>query len=130
AVYPPDASNVLILAPQRSAAGALDSAWRTVEEAEAAARALAAAGDSLARLQQAAAALRQRQLDSLKAVLGIARPDSLAVDSLGVRPDSAAVPDAAAPAAAGPLSAPAAPAGVRVPRRDSVGRRDSTRRPG
>ena len=111
AVYPPDVSNVMILAPQRAADGGLDSAWTGVQRAEAAARALAASGDSLARLQAAATALRQRQMDSLKTVLGIARPDSLAGDSLRAKGDT--------------LRA----RGDTVARRDTSARRDTTRRP-
>lgn len=125
AVYPPDVSNVMILAPQRAAEGGLDSAWVGVERAEQSARLLSASGDSLARLQAAAAAFRQRQIDSLKAVMGIATRDSLESDSLATRSDSAA--------ARRPATSPdgtGAPAPTRPPRRDSAGRRDSTRRPG
>lgn len=82
AVYPPDVSNVMILSPQRVSGGTLDEVWTNVARADSAARRAAAAGDSLALLRAAADAHRQRQMDSLRAVLGVpAAPDSAAPDS-------------------------------------------------
>ncbi len=88
AVYPPDVSNVMILSPQRVSGGAMDDVWATVARADSAARGVAASGDSLARLAELAAAQRQRQMDSLRTVLGVPNPaDSVRSDSTkGVAP--------------------------------------------
>jgi len=98
AVYPPDVSNVMILSPQRVSGGGLDSVWVGVNRADSAARGVAAAGDSLARLAAAAEALRRRQADSLRALLGVPPAIPGASDSSrAIRPDSARVvrPDSA-----------------------------------
>lgn len=135
AVYPPDVSNVMILSPQRAAEGAMDSVWINTARAEGAARALAASGDSLARLQAAAIAQRQRQMDSLKAVLGMpTAPDSVVADSLAARSDSGAVRGSTRPdtgrvrggtSAAGTATrTPSGATATRPPRRDSTPRRD------
>ncbi|GMV09034.1 MAG TPA: rod shape-determining protein MreC [Gemmatimonadaceae bacterium] len=85
AVYPPDVGNVMILSPDRVSGEALDEVWASVARADSAARGVAAAGDSLARLAAAAEALRQRQMDSLRAVLGVpAARDSSGTDSAGL----------------------------------------------
>lgn len=86
AVYPPDVSHVLILSPQRAGGGAaMDSVWMNVARADSAARGVAASADSLSRLLAAAEALRKRQADSLRAILGdTARTDTLRVDSLAL----------------------------------------------
>ena len=124
AVYPPDVSNVMILSPQRVAEGAMDSVWIDVSRAEGAARRLAASGDSLARLQAAASAFRQRQMDSLKAVLGIPTAgDSAASDSLAPRPDTLAARGDSVRATGRPAAGGAGTAAGRVPRRDSTLRR-------
>ena len=124
AVYPPDVSNVMILSPQRVAEGAMDSVWIDVSRAEGAARRLAASGDSLARLQTAASAFRQRQMDSLKAVLGIPTAgDSAASDSLAPRPDTLAARGDSVRATGRPAAGGAGTAAGRVPRRDSTLRR-------
>lgn len=124
AVYPPDVSNVMILSPQRVAEGAMDSVWIDVSRAEGAARRLAASGDSLARLQAAASALRQRQMDSLKAVLGIPTVgDSAATDSLALRPDTLPARGDSARPPGRPAVGGAGTAAGRVPRRDSTPRR-------
>jgi len=124
AVYPPDVSNVMILSPQRVAEGAMDSVWIDVSRAEGAARRLAASGDSLARLQAAASAFRQRQMDSLKAVLGIPTAgDSAATDSLAPRPDTLAARGDSVRATGRPAAGGAGTAAGRVPRRDSTLRR-------
>lgn len=94
AVYPPDVNNVMILTTARVSGGALDEVWSTVARADSAARGVAASADSLARLTAMAAAHRQRQMDSLRAVLGIPDP----TDS--VRADSAASAAVRAPAPA------------------------------
>ena len=121
AVYPPDVSNVMILSPQRVAEGAMDSVWIDVSRAEGAARRLAASGDSLARLQAAASAFRQRQMDSLKAVLGIPTAgDSAASDSLSPRPDTLAARGDSVRATGRPAAGGAGTAAGRVPRRDST----------
>ncbi len=86
AVYPPDVSNVMILTPQRVAAGPMDSVWISVARADSAARGVAASGDSLARLAALAEAQRKRQMDSLRTVLGLPNP----ADSAG-RDSSAAI---------------------------------------
>ena len=124
AVYPPDVSNVMILSPQRVAEGAMDSVWIDVSRAEGAARRLAASGDSLARLQAAASAFRQRQMDSLKAVLGIPTAgDSAASDSLVPRPDTLAARGDSVRATGRPAAGGAGTAAGRGPRRDSTLRR-------
>lgn len=124
AVYPPDVSNVMILSPQRVAEGAMDSVWIDVSRAEGAARRLAASGDSLARLQAAASAFQQRQMDSLKAVLGIPTAgDSAASDSLAPRPDTLAARGDSVRATGRPAAGGAGTAAGRVPRRDSTPRR-------
>ncbi|MBK7835595.1 MAG: rod shape-determining protein MreC [Gemmatimonadetes bacterium] len=124
AVYPPDVSNVMILSPQRVAEGAMDSVWIDVSRAEGAARRLAASGDSLARLQAAASAFQQRQMDSLKAVLGIPTAgDSAASDSLSPRPDTLAARGDSVRATGRPAAGGAGTAAGRVPRRDSTLRR-------
>ncbi|HNV76997.1 MAG TPA: rod shape-determining protein MreC [Gemmatimonadaceae bacterium] len=124
AVYPPDVSNVMILSPQRVAEGAMDSVWIDVSRAEGAARRLAASGDSLARLQAAASAFQQRQMDSLKAVLGIPTAgDSAASDSLAPRPDTLAARGDSVRATGRPAAGGAGTAAGRVPRRDSTLRR-------
>lgn len=124
AVYPPDVSNVMILSPQRVAEGAMDSVWIDVSRAEGAARRLAASGDSLARLQAAASAFQQRQMDSLKAVLGIPTAgDSAASDSLVPRPDTLAARGDSVRATGRPAAGGAGTAAGRVPRRDSTLRR-------
>jgi rod shape-determining protein MreC len=90
AVYPPDVSHVLILAPQRVGGGAaMDRVWMNAARADSAARGVAASADSLARLFAAAESQRARQADSLRAVLGdTARVDSLPSTAAGasVRP--------------------------------------------
>ncbi len=88
AVYPPDVSNVMILSPQRVAVGPMDSVWISVARADSAARGVAASGDSLARLAALAEARRQRQMDSLRTVLGLPNPaDSARRDSVaGIAP--------------------------------------------
>ena len=95
AVYPPDVSNVMILSPQRVSGVALEDVWSSLARADSSARRVAASGDSLAQLAAAAAALRQRQMDSLRAVLGVPVPsaDSLQPDTSrarGVAVDSTA----------------------------------------
>jgi rod shape-determining protein MreC len=89
---------VLLLSKPRVNAG-VDSVWTNVAAADSAARAVAAAGDSLVRatlLREAAA--RRAALDSLI-------PDSLRTDS--TRADSAAAPAAPAPTPAAPRPFPA-----------------------
>jgi rod shape-determining protein MreC len=98
AVKPSDVTSVLILTPQRETQG-VGNIWTAAVSTDSATRSIVAAGDSVAR---AAAALAERQraatLDSVKRVaidsvmraLGVARPDSLARDSLARR-DSALV---------------------------------------
>jgi rod shape-determining protein MreC len=101
AVYPPDVSNVMILSPQRVSGGAMDEVWSSVARADSAARGVAASADSLARLAAMAEAQRQRQMDSLRTVLGMPDPDSLRADSVRVdslRADSVARDSASAAA--------------------------------
>lgn len=95
AVYPPDVSQVMILAPQRVSGVSLDDVWGSVARADSAARGVAASGDSLARLTAAAAALRQRQMDSLRAVLGVPPADSSGTDSATAAPPAGARPSTA-----------------------------------
>lgn len=102
AVYPPDIRNVMVLSPERVSGESLDEVWTGVARTDSATRGLAAAGDSLARLAAAAAAFRQRQMDSLRAVLGVPAPaDSSGADSAGVT--------GRAPPSAGVRRTPAAP---------------------
>lgn len=83
AVYPPDVNNVMILSPERVSSGAMDEVWSSVARADSAARGVAASADSLARLAAMAAAHRERQMDSLRAVLGLPDPaDSLRADTV------------------------------------------------
>jgi rod shape-determining protein MreC len=63
AVSPADVRSVMILNPRRAADG-VAVAWQTPEAAEATARAIAAAGDSVARVARAAAAARQAAASS------------------------------------------------------------------
>lgn len=65
AVFPPDVATVMILDPER-AASEMQTVWTSAASADSAAKRIAAAGDSLARLGAAAAAeARRRTLDSL-----------------------------------------------------------------
>lgn len=117
AVYPPDVSHVLILAPQRVSGGAaMDSVWTNVARADSAARGVAASADSLARLLAAAEAQRRRQADSLRAVLG----DTMRTEALPVPTDSSGnAATAGAPSSRRP--GPTVRASAQAPR-------DSTRR--
>jgi hypothetical protein len=91
----------MILSPQRVSGGAMDEVWSSVARADSAARGVAASADSLARLAAMAEAQRQRQMDSLRTVLGMPDPDSLRADSVRVdslRADSVARDSASAAA--------------------------------
>jgi rod shape-determining protein MreC len=137
AVNPAELTSVMILTPQRGAAG-LENVWSDVASIDSATRSIVVAGDSLARQSAAAeAAARRAAIDSAARLLG----DSLRRDTT-VRLDSAARA-AAAGTAAGAAARPAVPRPVapavqrprdsvaaRV-RRDSAAarvRRDSVRR--
>ena len=128
AVNPAELSAVMILTPQRGAAG-LTNIWAGVGPVDSATRSIVLAGDSLARQSAAAeAAARRAALDSAARL----QRDSLGRDSTGV--DSGAARRAPAPST--PLSPPSAAvdplAAARVrARRDSVAakaRRDSAQR--
>jgi rod shape-determining protein MreC len=63
-VFPPDVSTVAILSPERASSD-VQTVWTSAASADSAARRIAAAGDSLARLgAAAAAAVRRQMLDS------------------------------------------------------------------
>ena len=116
AVNPAELSAVMILTPQRAAAG-LTNVWAGVGAVDSATRSIVLAGDSLARQAAAAeAAARRAALDSAARLLR----DSLGRDSTG-----ALVPTAPALAPAAPRRTPAqdsaAAARARV-RRDSIAR--------
>lgn len=135
-VFPPDVATIMILNPDR-ASGDVQSVWASAASADSAARRIAAAGDSLARLGAAAAAAARREmLDSAARSMQPIDPATGLPEATPVRPraDSTRRP----PAVARPdTSRRAAPA--RVPtdlfridttrprtRRDSA-RRDTTR---
>jgi rod shape-determining protein MreC len=117
AVAPPEVSSVMILQPQRVAAG-MQNVWASVAAAVAAARRVVVAGDSLARLAAAhQAAARRASADSAGAADSAGRMPASPAGARPARPapsaDTAAARRAAARAAAG--AHPAAGA----PRRDS-----------
>jgi rod shape-determining protein MreC len=96
-VRPQDVTNVMVLLPQR-ASGEIASVWASAAAADSAVRRIAAAGDSMARLEAQQRAERQRQLDSAAMLLngvnvapGATRTDSLRPRAVvpGVRRDSA-----------------------------------------
>jgi rod shape-determining protein MreC len=128
AVRPTDIGPVLLLLPPRVASG-IDSIWTTATRVDSAARAIAQAGDSLARgaalaeLAARRAALDSARMDSLRKA-GVS-PDSIRADSLA----RAATPLVDAPSAAPaptvvplavPSATPAAPRRVRRQRVDSL----------
>lgn len=119
AVNPAELSAVMILTPQRAAAG-LTNVWAGVGPVDSATRSIVLAGDSLARQAAAAeAAARRAALDSAARLLG----DSLGRDTAGA--------DSLRPRPAAPTTIdPAAAAQARA-RRDSIAaraRRDSIQR--
>ena len=133
-VRPSEIRSVVVLLPERSAAG-VAGVW--VEAPDSAARAAAAAGDSLARITAAAEqaarteALRQRLLDSLRAAgVPLETRDSAAA---APRPAPAAptrpAPPGTPPAAAPVTPRPAVPAAVppRPPVRRDTARPDTAR---
>jgi rod shape-determining protein MreC len=75
AVRPADVSNVMIVSPQRAAAG-LESVWRSVLAADSAARRIAQAGDSAVRSDSALAAVRRAMADSTRRASTPPSPDS------------------------------------------------------
>lgn len=112
AVNPAELSAVMILTPQRAAAG-LTNVWAGVGAVDSATRSIVLAGDSLARQAAAAeAAARRAALDSAARLLG----DSLGRDTTGA---GAITPPAPRPATPTPDSAAAARARAR---RDSIAR--------
>jgi rod shape-determining protein MreC len=75
AVNPAEVGNVMILYPRRATEG-IENVWTMATATDSAIRAVASAGDSLARMDSAAvAAARRRMLDSL-ARAGLALPDT------------------------------------------------------
>jgi rod shape-determining protein MreC len=112
AVNPAELSAVMILTPQRAAAG-LTNVWAGVGAVDSAPRSIVLAGDSLARQAAAAeAAARRAALDSAARLLG----DSLGRDTTGA---GAITPPPPRPATPTPDSAAAARARAR---RDSIAR--------
>jgi rod shape-determining protein MreC len=112
AVNPAELSAVMILTPQRAAAG-LTNVWAGVGAVDSATRSIVLAGDSLARQAAAAeAAARRAALDSAARLLG----DSLGRDTTGA---GAITPPPPRPATPTPDSAAAARARAR---RDSIAR--------
>src|SRR4051794_40424786 len=126
AVNPAELTAVMILTPQRAAAG-LTNVWADIGAVDSATKSIVAAGDSLARQSAAAeAAARRSAIDSAARVLA----DSMRRDTTA-RPDTTGRPAAVAPAV--PLDSAAR---ARV-RRDSIAaararqvRRDSLARAG
>lgn len=114
AVNPAELSAVMILTPQRSAAG-LTNVWAGVGAVDSATRSIVLAGDSLARQAAAAeAAARRAALDSAAKLLR----DSLGRDSTGAL---TSVPTVTQPVAPTPAPDSAALARARA-RRDSIAR--------
>lgn len=115
-VNPAELSAVMILTPQRAAAG-LTNVWAGVGAVDSATRSIVLAGDSLARQAAAAeAAARRAALDSAAMLLR----DSLGRDTTGAAAVAPTVPPTQpAPAASVPDAAAAARARVR---RDSIAR--------
>jgi rod shape-determining protein MreC len=68
AVRPPDITNVMVLSPQRRSES-FAAVWASAAGTDSALRRINAAGDSLARRAAAEAAARQRQMDSVAALL-------------------------------------------------------------
>jgi rod shape-determining protein MreC len=96
-VRPQDVTNVMVLLPQRLTTE-IASVWSSAASADSAVRRIAAAGDSMARLEARERAERQRQLDSATMLLnGVnVAPKTTPADSLrpravvpGVRRDTA-----------------------------------------
>jgi hypothetical protein len=113
AVNPAELSAVMILTPQRAAAG-LTNVWAGVGAVDSATRSIVLAGDSLARQAAAAeAAARRAALDSAARLL----QDSLGRDTAG----AVAVPAPGTPARPAPAPDSAAAARARA-RRDSIQR--------
>jgi rod shape-determining protein MreC len=113
AVNPAELSAVMILTPQRAAAG-LTNVWAGVGAVDSATRSIVLAGDSLARQAAAAeAAARRAALDSAARLL----QDSLGRDTTG----AVAVPAPVTPARPAPAPDSAAAARARA-RRDSIQR--------
>lgn len=113
AVNPAELSAVMILTPQRAAAG-LTNVWAGVGAVDSATRSIVLAGDSLARQAAAAeAAARRAALDSAARLL----QDSLGRDTTG----AVAVPAPVTPARPAPTPDSAAAARARA-RRDSIQR--------
>jgi len=117
AVNPAELSAVMILTPQRAAAG-LTNVWAGVGAVDSATRNIVLAGDSLARQAAAAeAAARRAALDSAARLLG----DSLGRDT--TRTDIPARPATAAPATSPAVTPEAAAEAARArARRDSIQR--------
>ena len=114
AVNPAELSAVMILTPQRAAAG-LTNVWAGVGAVDSATRNIVLAGDSLARQAAAAeAAARRAALDSAARLLR----DSLGRDTAAI---GAVAPAAPAPRPAAPAPDSAAAARARA-RRDSIAR--------
>ncbi|MEO7457023.1 MAG: rod shape-determining protein MreC [Gemmatimonadaceae bacterium] len=133
AVNPAELTSVMILTPQRQAAG-LVNVWADVGAVDSATKSIVAAGDSLARQSATAeAAARRAAIDSAARIL----VDSARRDTT-TRKDSLGRPVSATPAApAAPLDSAArarvrrdsvAAARARRARRDSIAARDTTRR--
>lgn len=127
AVNPAELTSVMILTPQRAAAG-LVNVWSDAGVVDSATKGILAAGDSLARKSAAAeAAARRAAIDSAARLIA----DSLRRDTSGTSRDTVARPRVTAPAAALPRdTSPAAIAArdsvararVRRARRDSIAR--------
>ena len=114
AVNPAELTSVMILTPQRAAAG-LVNVWSDAGVVDSATKGIVAAGDSLARKSAAAeAAARRAAIDSAARLIA----DSLRRDTTGTARDTVARPRVTAPAAALPRdTSPAA-----IAARDSVAR--------
>ncbi|GLC27375.1 rod shape-determining protein MreC [Roseisolibacter agri] len=92
---------VLLLTKPRANAG-VDSVWTTVQASDSAARAAAAAGDSIVRATLLREAAARRAAFDTSAPVDSTRPDSL-------RTDSAAAPAPTAPPTTPPATAPSTP---------------------
>ena len=111
AVLPPNVMSVMVLSPERVAAGT-DGIW-TIANADSASRAVVAAGDSLARATAAAEAAARRQATAAAATPDTAAP---ATPPAAVRRDTArATPPVAPPARRDTARTPAPPV-----RRDTI----------
>ena len=124
AVNPAELNAVMILTPERAAAG-LASVWANVGPVDSATRSIVIAGDSLARQAAAAeAAARRAAIDSAARILR----DSLARAGAGT--DSLAAPAAAVPVDPAVAAARArARAAAAQARRDSAARADTGAQP-